>query len=203
MTRTLWISIVVLATLTVVTLASVRAEAASCTKDTDCPGTECGSQVCDWTSGTPTCVPAGTKPQHLDGWCAVTADCKCAAQGAWCSTPSCTFTVPTGRPASGGGAGAGGASVPGASGASGAGAGGVSGSRASGTGTAGTAAPPREVRRGRVLYPRRGSAGIGRGGFGILRRARLVRGASTSAQLKEEKSQRRQPESGGRANKTP
>ena len=85
----------------------------------DCPGAACGGQVCDWSSGTLACAPAGSKEsQGTDGECATNADCKCAAQGAVCRAPFCSFTLPPD-------AGAGGTA--GTAGASGAGGGGVSG----------------------------------------------------------------------------
>jgi len=76
-------------------LFGARGAVAACASDMDCPGTACGGQVCDWTTGTPACVPAGSKwPQGVDGECATTADCKCAAEGAVCFSPFCSFTLP-------------------------------------------------------------------------------------------------------------
>jgi hypothetical protein len=75
----------------------------TCINDTDCPGTECGGQVCDWNlpvtvSGVHryTCVPAGTAKQGMDGWCTTVDNCKCKAQGATCNAPYCSFTLPSG-----------------------------------------------------------------------------------------------------------
>jgi len=128
--------------------APVRA--AACASDIDCPGTACGSQVCDWVTGTVACVPAGTKwPQGADGECATDADCKCAPQGARCFPPFCTFTVPpdagaagtTGSAgasgAGGGGAGSGGGGSSGATGGSSGATGGSSGATGGVSGAAG------------------------------------------------------------------
>jgi collagen type I alpha len=67
----------------------------ACTNDNDCTtgGTACGSQVCSYATGTPTCVAAGQAVMGMDGWCTVTSNCKCAAQGATCSGTYCTFTT--------------------------------------------------------------------------------------------------------------
>jgi hypothetical protein len=116
------------------------ARAAACARDVDCPGTECGSQVCDWVTGTPTCVPAGSKwPQGADGECATDADCKCAPQGARCFAPFCTFTVPPDAGAGGttGTAGASGAGGSAAGGAAGSGRGGSSGATGGSSGATG------------------------------------------------------------------
>jgi MYXO-CTERM domain-containing protein len=90
------------------------ADGEPCINDDDCPGTECGTAVCNWNKpqagGKFTCNPAGTDPpmngKPKDGWCTTNDDCKCKAQGATCSTaPYCTFTTP---PAGSAGTGAGG-----------------------------------------------------------------------------------------------
>src|SRR5450432_2386864 len=67
---------------------------AACTNDTDCPDTECGGQICDWTSLPQTCKPAGTQPQGMDGWCTTDADCKCKGECATCVNSQCTRTLP-------------------------------------------------------------------------------------------------------------
>lgn len=64
-----------------------------CAVDTDCPGTTCGSQVCN--AGT--CTPAGAGLLGQDGSCggSGTPNCKCANLGATCGElQSCTFTTP-------------------------------------------------------------------------------------------------------------
>jgi len=85
-----------------------------CINDTDCPGAECGGDVCNWNlpQGSKfTCNPAGTTPPEgtkpKDGWCTTVDNCKCKAQGAQCgaTAPYCSITKP---PAGGGGTGAGG-----------------------------------------------------------------------------------------------
>src|SRR5437660_126813 len=65
----------------------------SCFVDTDCPGTACGTEVCEFFSMV--CQPAGTQP-GMDGWCHVDTDCKCHSLGATCNTLTflCTFTQP-------------------------------------------------------------------------------------------------------------
>jgi|HubBroStandDraft_1064217.scaffolds.fasta_scaffold163197_2 hypothetical protein len=72
--------------------------ARACDVDTDCSGTTCGGEVCQWSNNdqTMTCVAAGTNAQGNDGWCTATTDCKCAGEGATCNTLSfhCTFTLP-------------------------------------------------------------------------------------------------------------
>jgi len=116
-------------------LVATRAQAQTppCDVDTDCPGTECGTEVCVKSSGLAMCYPANTQGASgiSDGRCdvngvEVNANCKCAAQGAICSGFFCSFTVPQGG--TGGSTGAGG---------SGTGTGG-SGTGGSSTGTAGT-----------------------------------------------------------------
>ena len=114
-----------------VLLAAARADAQtqSCTKDTDCPGTECGSQVCVMSSGLGNCYPANQQGASgtNDGWCADpggaanNANCKCASMGATCDGFFCTFTIPPG--------GTGGATGTGGSG---------TGTGGSGTGTGGS-----------------------------------------------------------------
>lgn len=71
-----------------------RLASADCTVDTDCPGTECGSQVCDWGSIPHTCKAAS----QSTGWCQTTAtivnaddSCKCKSLGATCVSLHCTF----------------------------------------------------------------------------------------------------------------
>ena len=74
---------------------SPPASAAACTVDTDCPGTTCGTEVCQWSNNDQTmmCVAAGTDPQGSDGWCDTAANCKCA--GATCSLAfHCSATLP-------------------------------------------------------------------------------------------------------------
>ena len=98
-----------------------------CLNDTDCPGTECGTDVCSWnmpkTNPTNpdkpyTCVAVGTDPmasKGKEGWCSdKNSDfCKCKAQGATCSSNIfyCTFVKPSDAPAGSGGSGSGGTSV--------------------------------------------------------------------------------------------
>lgn len=92
----------------------------NCLNDTDCPGAECGGEVCNWNLTNPvanidkpyTCNPAGTDPKGKDGWCSDKDSnfCKCKAQGATCGTNFfyCSFTKPSDAPAGGGGSGSGG-----------------------------------------------------------------------------------------------
>jgi hypothetical protein len=87
------------ATILTVVLASVawaRSAAADCSTDIDCYGATCGSPVCQQTVGGSNCVAAGTDPQGFDGTCGTDADCKCAGEGATCTsgTGHCTFTTP-------------------------------------------------------------------------------------------------------------
>lgn len=71
-----------------------------CFNDSDCAGSSCGGDVCNWSkmhpfpSGPKTfvCNPAGTQPKSMDGWCTTDADCKCRSLGAKCAAPYCTFT---------------------------------------------------------------------------------------------------------------
>jgi hypothetical protein len=81
-------------------LAWTRSATAACTVDTDCPGTTCGSQVCDWTQTPHACVAAGQHPAGQDGWCTQSGDCKCASLGASCNITYCSFTT---APAAGSG----------------------------------------------------------------------------------------------------
>jgi MYXO-CTERM domain-containing protein len=76
--------------------------AASCDHDTQCAGSQCGGQVCQWPAHR--CVNAGTDPSGSDGWCNTDADCKCASQGATCNTATfhCSTTLPTGTDKSSG-----------------------------------------------------------------------------------------------------
>src|SRR5947209_1641679 len=67
---------------------------AACLNDVDCPDTQCGGQVCDWTTLPQTCKPAGTQPQGTDGWCTADTDCKCKSEGATCVNSQCTRTLP-------------------------------------------------------------------------------------------------------------
>jgi hypothetical protein len=76
-------------------------EPAPCFNDTDCPGSACGGQVCNWTLTHPkpvgdkvfVCNPAGSQqPIGKDGWCTTDDNCKCANLGAKCNVPYCTFT---------------------------------------------------------------------------------------------------------------
>jgi MYXO-CTERM domain-containing protein len=92
------------------------AEGEACFNDTDCPGAECGGEVCNWSkmNATPigekkyTCNPAGTQPKGADGWCTTVDNCKCKAQGATCPTVYCSFTKATDAPMTAGGTAAGG-----------------------------------------------------------------------------------------------
>jgi MYXO-CTERM domain-containing protein len=76
------------------------AEGEPCLNDTDCPGSACGGEVCNWSklaanpSGDKTfyCQPAGLAPPGADGWCTTDANCKCRAQGAKCISVYCSFT---------------------------------------------------------------------------------------------------------------
>jgi MYXO-CTERM domain-containing protein len=65
----------------------------ACIFDTDCPGTACGGQVCEFPSMT--CQAAGSQP-GTDGWCGTDSHCKCQSLGATCVTLThyCTFTKP-------------------------------------------------------------------------------------------------------------
>lgn len=104
---------------------NAQAQTTTCNTDKDCPGTECGGQVCHKSSGVSTCVDANTAglSGFDDGWCsdngtAVDSNCKCASLGATCNGLSCTFTVPPDG-------GAGGSSGSGGTGGSAGGAGGT------------------------------------------------------------------------------
>jgi len=70
--------------------------AMTCDHDTQCPGTTCGGQVCQWGAGGHICVAAGTDTQGSDGWCNNDAKCKCKGEGATCNltTFHCTATLP-------------------------------------------------------------------------------------------------------------
>lgn len=142
--------------------ATSFADGEDCLNDTDCPGTECGSAVCNWNKpklnpadpNKPyTCNPAGTDAKGHDGWCSDHNNdfCKCKALGATCSANNfyCTFTKPADAPAgsaggagSTGGASTGGASTGGATGTAGTSVIGTAGTAPAGTGgatgTAGT-----------------------------------------------------------------
>lgn len=109
-----------------------------CFNDDDCPGPECGGEVCNWQERNPnpdgrkeyTCALAGTAKKGEDGWCETDDNCKCKAQGATCKIVYCSFTKASDAPA-GGGSGAGGSG----SGTAGTG---TAGTGTAGTGTAGT-----------------------------------------------------------------
>jgi hypothetical protein len=111
-------------------LAAGRADAQTCMFDTDCPGTECGGQVCISSSGSGHCADANTEGASglNDGWCLNdTAHCKCASLGAVCNI-FCSFTIPpTGTGGTTGGGGAGGSTGTAGSGTGGSAAGGTSG----------------------------------------------------------------------------
>ncbi len=118
------------------------AEGEACYNDTDCPGAECGGEVCNWNKhhATPVgdkayvCNPAGSSPKGVDGWCTSVDNCKCKAQGAMCGTVYCSFTKASDAPMSTGGTGAGGtASAAGTT---------STGGSAAGTAAGGTAAKP-------------------------------------------------------------
>jgi hypothetical protein len=98
----------VLLTTTLTAVAQVE-----CINDDDCPGAECGGEVCQWLAEGNTCMPPGSMPEGQDGWCETDLDCKCRDQGATCAAARCTFVVS--RNGSGG-SGGGGSSTGGASG---------------------------------------------------------------------------------------
>lgn len=191
------------ATLTgsVVLLLSASAFAAGepCLNDTDCPGTECGSEVCNWNKplenpANPdkpyTCNPAGTDPKGKDGWCSDnSADyCKCKALGATCTSNFfyCSFTRPQDAPAgSTGGAGTGGAGTGGGGASTGGGGTTSTGGTTAGTGGSGAAtggsaaapAPAADEGGCSVSAPRGGSSvALGLGllglGYALARRRR-------------------------------
>jgi len=78
---------------------------APCYNDTDCPGSACGGDVCDWTKSHPRpigdkvflCAPASAMNRGHDGWCTTDANCKCASVGAKCIAPYGSFTLPRER----------------------------------------------------------------------------------------------------------
>jgi uncharacterized membrane protein YgcG len=110
-------------------LVAGKARATTCVNDVDCPGNAaCGGDVCDYSTGTPTCMPAGTGTKGMDGWCTMTSDCKCASLGATCTSNLvfCTFTKPSDAPDAGGGGGSTGSDGGGGSTSSGGGGGGCS-----------------------------------------------------------------------------
>lgn len=126
-------------------LLTSSAAQAACVNDDDCPNAACGGDICDYSSGTPTCKPAGTSAQGQDGWCTTTQNCKCASVGATCQIVYCSFTKPPAGSSTGtggsaalgtGGAGTGGVSA--GSGGAAAGTGGKTGT--GGTSTAGPSA---------------------------------------------------------------
>lgn len=152
---------------------SARAQdaAAACINDPDCPDMTCGGQVCQYGADGQKCVPAGTGPKKMDGWCSSDADCKCKSLGAKCAGVYCTFTKPGDAPA---GAGTGGS---GGSGATGTG-----GSTATGTGGT-TAAPAPAADSGGCAISRTPAAGLTSAGllvglgaiaFGARRRRRAA-----------------------------
>jgi hypothetical protein len=120
-------------------LAPVVAHAATaeCMNDTDCPGSECGGEICDWSTLPQTCKPAGTYPKGQDGWCTSTANCKCAAEGATCVSVQCSQTQPAGTTGIGGGSSTGGSASSGGSATAGSSAAGTT-SAAAGSSTAGS-----------------------------------------------------------------
>jgi len=122
-------------------LTSGGARAQSCVNDVDCPNAACGGEVCDYSTGTPTCKAAGSQPKGMDGWCTQDSDCKCASLGAKCdrSLVFCTFTKPSDAPGAGNGGHGGGSG--GSAGATGGtvGSAGAGRSSAQGTGGAGAA----------------------------------------------------------------
>ena len=126
-------------------LASGGARAQSCVNDVDCPNAACGGEVCDYSTGSPTCKAAGSQPKGMDGWCTQDSDCKCASLGAKCdqSLVFCTFTKPSDAPGAGngghGGSGSAGATGTGGSSVGSGGATGAGGSSTQGTGGAGAA----------------------------------------------------------------
>ena len=129
-------------------LASGGARAQSCVNDVDCPDATCGGQVCDYSTGSPTCISAGSQPKGTDGWCTQDSDCKCASLGAKCdqSFVFCTFTKPSDAPGAGNGGHGGGVGSAGATGTGGGsvgsgGATGAGGGSGQGTGGAGAAGP--------------------------------------------------------------
>jgi hypothetical protein len=156
---------------------------AACVTDLDCPGAACGGQVCDWSSGTLACAPAGSKEsQGADGECATNADCKCAAQGAVCRAPFCSFTLPPDAGAAGtaGAAGASGASGGGSSGKAGSGAGGAAGG-GGGAGVSAGGAAGRGTGGGAGVGPGGAAGGGARGGAAGGGGAASGRGGSVGA----------------------
>jgi uncharacterized membrane protein YgcG len=119
-----------LLTLLLVSFARPVSAQEECINDVDCPGAECGGQVCQWLESGIQCMAAGSQPEGRDGWCTETSDCKCRGEGATCVPPYCTFV--TSRSGSGGAVGSGGAGSGGTSGTSSGGtSGGSSGSAGS------------------------------------------------------------------------
>jgi MYXO-CTERM domain-containing protein len=126
----------VVAAVAAIGIAGAARHASACTNDVDCTDTNgnfCGGQVCDYSTGTPTCKPAGTGPKGADGWCGQSSDCKCQALGATCNsaTSMCTFTLPSQAPDAG---------ATGIGGAAGATSTGTGGAHAVGGGSGGSAA---------------------------------------------------------------
>ncbi len=115
--------------------------AADCVTDMDCPGAECGGQVCQWLSTTNhVCQDAGSKSRGSDGWCNTASDCKCQSAGAKCNAQfSCSFVLASDAPAGGGMSGSGGMpGVGGSSGGAAASSGADTGGTTSAAGSAGT-----------------------------------------------------------------
>ena len=139
--RVATLGLTLLAGLVAVTAAGrAYAQTTPCNVDTDCPGTECGSQVCAHDSGGIRCVDQGALGSSgSEGWCADSngvaqnANCKCRALGATCDGFLCSFTKPpdtgTGGTTGGGGSGM--------AGAGGSGNGGTTGSAGSSGGSGG------------------------------------------------------------------
>ncbi|HEY6080435.1 MAG TPA: MYXO-CTERM sorting domain-containing protein [Polyangiaceae bacterium] len=144
-----------------------------CINDIDCPGggNVCGGEVCNWNKPQGqmfTCNAAGTDAKKKDGWCTVTADCKCAPQGAKCVPPYCSFTLAADAPATGGGSPTGGS--PGTAGTtSAAGTTSTAGTTSSGgTGAAPAPAPVEEEGGCSVRAPRGNTNGVALGLVGVL-----------------------------------
>ena len=145
-------------------LASRGAQALSCVNDVDCPDSTCGGQVCDYSTGTPTCKPAGTGKVGEDGWCGQDSDCKCHAQGATCVVVFCTFTQPPGG--AGGATGTGGTTSAGTGGTTSAGTGGTTSAGTGGTTSAGTGGTTSAGTGGTTSAGTGGTTSAGTGGAG-------------------------------------
>lgn len=140
------------------------AEGEMCINDIDCPGADCGGEVCNWKKPQGdefTCNPAGSQtPTGKDGWCTTTDDCKCKGLGAKCVAPYCTFTKPSEAPPGTSGSGAGG-------GAGVAGSTATAGTGTAGSGTAGSASKPPAEEGGCSVSAPGGNTGIAIG-IGLL-----------------------------------